>query len=93
MAPRGEPERTCVGCRSIAGKRALLRIVRSEDGDLRIDRTGRAPGRGAYLHPDTRCVEEALKRGLARAFRVGLPPEEAARLGNEIQTEMESSSR
>jgi uncharacterized protein len=93
VGPLGPPERTCVGCRGVAGKRELLRIARSPRGDLVIDRLGTAPGRGAYVHRDARCVEEALRRGLARALRVGLSREEAARLRNEIENEMESSAR
>jgi uncharacterized protein len=88
--PPGQPERTCVGCGAVAGKRELIRMVRSPRGDLVVDRLGTAPGRGAYVHRDAHCVEKALRGGLARALRVGLPVEEAARLRNEIENEMES---
>jgi uncharacterized protein len=57
-----EPVRTCVACRQEAAKQALLRIVRGPDGSARVDRTGRAPGRGAYLHRDAGCHELARKR-------------------------------
>lgn len=86
--PPQVPERTCVGCRGKAGKREMLRFVRSADGAVRADPTGSAPGRGAYVHRDPGCVELALaKRSLGRALRTGLGPEEAARLRRDIEGE------
>ena len=65
-----EPQRTCIGCRQVRPRPRLIRLVRRSDGLVGIDRAGTAPGRGAYLCPEPRCVEEALKRGrLAKAFR------------------------
>ena len=67
--PRREPVRTCVACRLEAGKSALVRIVRRAEGGAAVDRTGRAAGRGAYLHTDADCVEKARKRkALERAL-------------------------
>ena len=57
------PERTCVGCRGRATKAGLLRIVRGPAGDVELDRTGSAPGRGAYLHRRLDCLEAAFARG------------------------------
>ncbi|HZD17142.1 MAG TPA: YlxR family protein [Actinomycetota bacterium] len=88
MAPRREPERTCVGCRGRAGKRALLRVVRSPDGAVRVDPSGSAPGRGAYLHRDRGCVTAAFAKGaLWRALRTGAPEPGAARLRADIEGE------
>jgi predicted RNA-binding protein YlxR (DUF448 family) len=73
-APRREPVRTCVGCREEAGKRALVRLVRGPDGVVRRDSTGRAPGRGAYLHDDPDCYELARRRrALQRALKAEVP--------------------
>lgn len=89
MLARREPRRTCVACRAPAGKRDLLRIVRSPSGEVRVDPSGRAPGRGAYVHREAACVRTALARGaLARALRAGLGPEEVARLGREMEGEL-----
>jgi len=83
------PQRTCVGCRGKASRRDLLRLVRSPDGVVQVDATGLAPGRGAYLHRDDSCVRDALSRGtVGRALRTGLAPEEAARLGRDIEGEL-----
>ena len=90
MAPRTEPKRTCVGCRRAAGKLDLIRVVRTPRGEVLVDADGRAPGRGAYVHADRACAAAAISRGmLARSLRVGLRADEAARLGNEIEREIE----
>ncbi len=65
------PHRTCVGCRQVLPKRSLIRIVRSKDG-VQIDRTGKAAGRGAYLHDSRSCWEQGLKGALAHALKVEL---------------------
>ncbi len=86
MARGHVPERTCVGCRGRAPKADLLRVVRTPEGRVAADPSGKAPGRGAYLHRDPRCADLALRRGaLARALRAGLPPEEAGRLRADIE--------
>jgi predicted RNA-binding protein YlxR (DUF448 family) len=66
---RHEPQRTCVGCRETISKRALVRVVRGPEG-IRIDPTGKKPGRGAYIHEQRSCWEKALAGSLARALRV-----------------------
>ena len=75
MPARGhEPVRTCVGCREEGGKRGLIRLVRGPDGAAAPDPTGRAPGRGAYLHPDPACWQVARRRrSLERALRAQVP--------------------
>lgn len=59
--PRPVPQRTCIGCRVEQGKRSFVRIVRTPDGRVIVDQTGKANGRGAYLHPTRRCWVKALK--------------------------------
>ena len=82
---RREPVRTCVGCREEAGKRALIRLVRGPDGAVRRDSTGRAQGRGAYLHADPACFELAgRRRALQRALRAEVP----AALWEELTTQV-----
>lgn len=84
-----EPERTCVGCRERAPKRALLRIARAADGTLGIDPHGRVAGRGAYIHRDRACVDAAFARGaVARALRTGADPDTAARLRQDVEGEL-----
>src|ERR671927_344412 len=68
--PQQGPVRTCVGCRQRAPKQDLLRVV-AGDGALVPDPAGRAPGRGAHLHPTHECLALALRRrAFTRALRV-----------------------
>lgn len=71
------PERTCVGCRERAAKSELLRIVAVE-GVCVPDHRGTLPGRGAYLHPASVCLDLAVRRrAFPRAFKVPGPLETA----------------
>jgi uncharacterized protein len=79
------PQRTCIGCRSVLSKRELIRIVRTPEGIL-IDPTGKAAGRGAYLHNSRSCWEQAVKGAISNALRVELTPEDKARLAEYIET-------
>ena len=60
--PRRVPQRTCVACRSVEGKRGLVRVVRTPEGSIQVDPTGKKNGRGAYLHASRVCWDAALKR-------------------------------
>ncbi|MGW3247856.1 YlxR family protein [Streptomyces sp. NPDC001070] len=63
------PERTCIGCRVRAAKRDLLRVAVVGESCL-PDLRGTLPGRGAYVHPDTVCLDLAVRRrAFPRAFR------------------------
>lgn len=80
---RRTPQRTCVGCGEVEGKRQLLRIVRTPEGGLCCDPGGKRNGRGAYVHRDARCFERAVSGRLLRALRAegraeDLPPLRAA---------------
>ncbi|MBM3495765.1 MAG: YlxR family protein [Armatimonadetes bacterium] len=74
--PKHVPIRTCVGCRTAGDKRGLMRVVRTPDGPVAFDPTGRAAGRGAYLCADEKCIGLAQKkRILDRHLRQPTPPE------------------
>lgn len=60
------PMRMCVGCRQMHEKRQLVRIVKAEDGTARIDKTGKASGRGAYVCKNPDCLAKAIKSGAIR---------------------------
>ena len=60
--PRRVPQRTCVACRTVEGKRALVRVVRTPEGAVQVDPTGKRNGRGAYLHASRTCWDKALAR-------------------------------
>jgi uncharacterized protein len=79
MAGKHIPQRTCISCRQVQGKRQshpqmgivpLVRVVRAADGHIRVDVTGKQPGRGAYLHASAKCWQLALAGGrLAHALK------------------------
>ena len=75
------PQRTCIACRSVRPKRELVRIVRTPEGDVMIDGTGKRSGRGAYLYPRHDCWETALaKQRLERALKIPLTSETKGQL-------------
>lgn len=81
MKARKVPTRTCTGCQTSSDKRQFVRVVRTPEGHVEIDPTGKANGRGAYLcaHPD--CFEMARKRRrLDSALRVSLQDDDYTRL-------------
>ena len=85
MQPKKIPMRKCVGCGEMFPKRELVRVVKSPDGSLSLDLTGKKSGRGAYVCPDPACLKKAIKsRALERAFSAAIPPEIYARLEEEM---------
>ena len=65
------PQRTCVGCRTVQDKRALIRVVRTPEG-VKIDLQGKVAGRGAYLHDRRSCWQLGLDGKLAHALKTKL---------------------
>ena len=75
---RKQPQRTCIGCRGVFTKRELVRLVRTPTGEILVDPTGKAAGRGAYLCRNRGCwlaalkgnrIEQALQAPLSAAAR------------------------
>ncbi len=84
--PKKIPVRECVGCRERKEKTALVRVVRSPQGEIGLDRRGKDPGRGAYLCPRAECLRRARKsRALERALGGAIPEE----VYNALEREME----
>lgn len=84
--PKKIPMRQCVGCREMKEKRALIRVVKSPEGEISLDFRGKKPGRGAYLCPDPACLARARKsKALERAFSAPLPPEVYEALEQQMQ--------
>ena len=68
--PRKIPMRQCVGCGEMKEKKSLIRVIRTPDGTILLDRTGRANGRGAYLCDDPACLAAARKRSMPFSFMI-----------------------
>jgi uncharacterized protein len=85
--PRHTPLRTCIACGESRPKRELIRIVRTPDGHVVLDPTGKKSGRGAYLCAKRSCWEPALRKGkLEHEFGVTLTPEDRAELEAYVET-------
>ena len=70
------PERMCIACRQMKKKSEMLRVIKPKDGEVVIDRTGKAAGRGAYICDNEACVKKCLKAKLFnKAFSSEIPPE------------------
>ena len=81
------PVRQCLGCREHKPKRELVRIVRSPEGQVSLDLSGKANGRGAYLCRSAKCLRNAVKsNALSRAFGAAVPDEVLTRLEKEIES-------
>jgi|SRR5690348_3816632 uncharacterized protein len=81
------PLRTCVSCRETKSKRELLRVVRTPDGHVVLDATGKKSGRGAYLCARLSCWENAIKkRRLEQEFEITISEEDRAGLDAFIAT-------
>lgn len=77
--------RKCIGCGQIIEKNNMLRIVKQKDGAILADPTGRLNGRGAYIHKDSKCIENAIKtKAIDRTFKVKVAPEVYKALKEEV---------
>ncbi len=66
--------RKCTGCNEMKPKKELVRVVKSPEGEISIDLTGKKPGRGAYVCRDAACLAKARKaKRLERAFSCDIP--------------------
>lgn len=79
------PERKCIGCGTQKSKFDLIRVVKTKEGQVFIDRTGKANGRGAYLCDDEDCLKKAIKsKALNRAFEMEIDEKTYENLKEEI---------
>ena len=70
------PLRKCTGCGEMKPKKDLVRVVKSPEGEISLDLTGRKPGRGAYVCPQTECLKRAIKsKALERGLDCQIPQE------------------
>jgi len=86
--------RTCLGCGREADKRDLVRIVRSPEGDVSVDPSGKRSGRGAYVCADEACFEAAVRKDrLGRALKTTVKEDDIERLRNEFEQVAASDAR
>ena len=87
MKTRGKvPMRQCTGCREMKNKKEMMRVLKTGEGESRLDTTGRKNGRGAYLCYSLECLEKARKnKGLERSLKTEIPQEVYERLEKEFE--------
>ena len=82
------PQRQCMGCRERMDKRSLIRVVRTTDGSVWRDFSGKMAGRGAYICPKAECLKKAQKsKALDRSLEVTIPQEVYDRLERELEVQ------
>ena len=68
------PLRQCVGCGEMKSKKEMIRVLKTAEGEIVLDKTGKKNGRGAYLCVSRECLLKAKKnRGLERSFKMSIP--------------------
>ena len=80
------PQRQCMGCRERKEKREMIRVVRTTEGEVRLDFSGKLNGRGAYICPNPECLQKARKsKALERSLEVPIPETVYERLAAEME--------
>ena len=80
------PQRQCMGCRERKEKRQLIRVVRTPEGAVCLDFSGKKNGRGAYLCPNPECLKKAIRsKALDRSLEVTIPQEVVDQLEREME--------
>jgi uncharacterized protein len=91
MGARKPSIRTCIGCGQTEDKREVLRFVRTPDGTIEVDLSGKANGRGAYVHATLECFETAIRRRrFASALRVNVTEDDVSRLRADVEQALET---
>ena len=67
-------------------KKEMIRVIKTPEGDIMMDATGKKNGRGAYICPSSECLKKAIKsKGLERSFKMSIPPEIYEQLTKEME--------
>ena len=62
MSVKKIPLRQCIGCGEMKSKKEMIRVIKTAEGEILLDATGRKNGRGAYLCPSMECFKKAIPR-------------------------------
>lgn len=82
------PMRQCVGCNEMKMKKDMMRVLKTPEGPVCLDKTGKKNGRGAYLCNDMECLKKARKnKGLERSLKMTIPAE----VYDDLEREFEES--
>lgn len=79
------PMRQCIGCQEMKSKKEMIRVIRTPEGEICIDATGRKNGRGAYICHNMDCLKKAEKNhGIERSLKMQIPEDVYSRLEEEM---------
>lgn len=82
------PLRQCVGCGEMKSKKEMMRVLKTPEDTITLDKTGKKNGRGAYLCMDKDCLIKARKnKGLERSFKMSIPSDVYDSLEKEFDEE------
>lgn len=85
MQPKKIPMRKCTGCGEMKPKKELVRVVKSPEGEISLDLTGKKNGRGAYVCKNAACLKKAQKsKRIDRAFDCAIPEEIFEKMEQEL---------
>lgn len=85
MIKKKIPLRKCTGCLQMKDKRDLIRVVKTNESEYKLDLSGKMAGRGAYICKNKECFEKAFKsKGLERSFKCTIPKEMYEKIRNEL---------
>ena len=86
MSGKKTPLRQCIGCGEMKNKKEMVRVLKTLEGDIVLDTTGRKNGRGAYLCPSMGCFQKSVKgKGLERSFKMAVSKEVYEALEKEME--------
>ena len=85
MTNKKIPMRQCIGCGEMKAKKEMIRVIKTTEGAIMLDATGRKNGRGAYICPNSECLQKAGKsKGLERSFKMPIPKDVYEMLAKEM---------
>ncbi len=86
MSNKKIPLRQCVGCLEMKPKNELIRVIKTVEGNVELDSTGKKNGRGAYICPCMDCLKKARKsKGIERSLKIAIPDEVYENLDREMR--------
>jgi len=87
MNKKKVPLRQCTGCGEMKSKKEMIRVIKTPEGDIVADFTGKQNGRGAYLCNSFECFQKARKtRAIERSLKITIPDEIYDQLEKELKT-------
>ena len=90
MKPKKIPTRQCLGCNEHKPKKELLRVLRTPEGEIILDFTGKKSGRGAYICYDVKCLKKARKsKRIDKSLDTEIPEE----IYDKMESELENYER